>query len=242
MTDDEMRAAESLVRELAPRGCAVPIPEPFALDESRWFLRAADKGLIEFSQCKGKCSRSVSRVSASVDHFEGDDGEPHHLFTEADERHATLHREYVPAIAAYARAVLDLGYEADACRLLTSREVPRRLHRRRRPTRLISESDPTCTTSCVELCRPDGSVHLLIVATGDRRATRRLATALDVTPTLTLLTAPHSSDVDRIMASAPSFVWLVGPNTIEPESHVFRVHGAGTDTRVSRVHSVPAPA
>lgn len=242
MTDDEMRAAESLVRALAPKGCAVPISEPFALDESRWLLRAADKGLIEFSQCTGSCSPSVSRPSASGDHFEADDGEPHHLFTETDERHATLHREYVPAIAAYARAVLDLGYEAEACRLLTSHEPTRRLHRRRRPIRPRDQSDPTRATSYVELCRPDGSVHLLVLAVGNRRATRRLATALDVTPTLALLAAPHSSEADRIMSSAPSFVWLVGPSTIEPESHVFRVQGTGTDTGVSRVRSVPAPA
>lgn len=237
---DEMRAAECLVRDLAPNGCAVPIPEPFALDESHWFLRAAEKGLIEFSRCNGGCPRSVRRPSGGGDHFETDDGAPRHLFTDTDEHQATLHREYVPAIAAYARAVLDLGYDADRCRLLTSHAPPR--HRRRRASRAEAEMAPMRVPSYVELCRADGSVHLLLMAMGDRRATRRLATALDVNPTLAQLGAPYAAATDRIVAGAPSFLWLVGPSTIEPESHVFRIHGTGARTRLGRVPAVPAPA
>jgi len=234
---DEIRAAEHLVRALAPPGCAVPIPEPFAMDESRWLLRAADKGLIEFSPCDDRCTHAGQRATRPLrDHFEADrDGTPRHLFSDADDRHASLHRDYVPAIAAYARAVLDLGYDADRCRLLTAPAAMRR--RRWRAPTATSRTAPTTGRSHVELCTSNGPV--LVLAKGDRRATRRLATALDVTPTLTQLAAPHDADVEAVVASSPAFLWIVGPNTIEPESHVFRVRGSGADTRVSRVSRLP---
>ena len=109
---DEMRAAESLVRALAPSGHEVPIPEPLALDESRWLIIAVEKGLLEFTRCTDACARTSAACSRSAcDHFETGSDDPHHLFAHIGRDRVALHREYVPAIAAYARAVLDLGYD-----------------------------------------------------------------------------------------------------------------------------------
>ena len=63
---DEMRAAESLVRALAPSGHEVPIPEPLALDESRWLLIAVEKGLLEFTRCTEACAPSPAHPNLGV--------------------------------------------------------------------------------------------------------------------------------------------------------------------------------
>lgn len=212
---DEMRAAESLVRALAPSGHEVPIPEPLALDESRWLVLAVEKGLLEFTRCTGSCGRTGAESSAR-DHFETGSADPHHLFTRVGEQRVALRREYVPAIAAYARAVLDLGYDTEGSVLLGP----------------PSEG---------EFRDRDGSVQLQIVAKSDRQLTRRVASALDACDTLVGLRPEMAREIHGVTVTKPRFLWLVGPNTVEPAGHVFRVAPKGHHTTFTRVDAVPAP-
>jgi hypothetical protein len=161
---DEMRAAESLVRALAPSGHEVPIPEPLALDESRWLVLAVDKGLLEFTPCTSTCPSASGATSSARDHFETGSDDPHHLFARAGQPRFALHREYLPAIAAYARAVLDLGYDTRGSVLLGRRPRHRRL-----VNRFTVDDVPTDG----EFRDSDGSVQLQILAKSDRQLTRR---------------------------------------------------------------------
>jgi hypothetical protein len=211
-----MRAAERLVRALAPSGHEVPIPEPLALDESRWLALAVEKGLLEFTCCPDTCPSAAGATSSACDHFETGSDDPHHLFARASQTRVALHREYLPAIAAYARAVLDLGYDTVGSVLLGP-------------------------PSAAEFRDSDDFVQLQIVAKSDRQLTRRVATALDACGTYEALRPEIAREVRGVTVVKPRFLWLVGPNTVEPAGHVFRVATRHDQTTFTRVDAVPAP-
>jgi hypothetical protein len=229
---DEMRAVESLVRALAPSGHDVPIPEPLAIDESRWFMLAVDKGLIEFSRCDRSCARSERGETGARDHFRTGSDDPHHLFAHVGAHRVALQRDYIPAIAAYARAVFDFGYDSERGVLLGRRPVRRRL---------VSRLDPADGRVFGELRDADGVVQLRIEAKGERQLTRRLAAALDAADTVAGLRPDIFRELPNAIEAEPRFLWLVGPNTIDPALHVFRFDTGGVQTRLARVDAVPAP-
>ena len=92
-----------------------------------------------------------------------------------------------------------------------------------------------------EFRNTDGSVQLQIVATGDRQATRRIATALDACDSLDGLRPEIAGQIKGAAMVKPRYLWLVGPNTVEPAGHVFRVARSGDGATFTRVSAVPAP-
>jgi hypothetical protein len=228
---DEMRAAEVLVRELAPPGLEVPIPEPLAIDESSWFLTAVDKGLIEFSSCTGGCECARADEIPRRDHFETDKHDPHHLFDGVDAPLA-LRRSYLPCIAAYARAVLELGYDADRASLLRQHEAER----------CFADAATNATAqSDADFVAPNGDVHLQIVSSGDRQTTRKLATALDACGSFSALPAGFAPVLRSVMVVRPRHMWVVGPNAVDPSGHVFSVRVDDDDALFRRIDEVPSP-
>jgi len=228
---EEMRAAEGLVRELAPKGLEVPIPEPLAIDESSWFLTAVDKGLIEFSSCNGGCECARRDQIPRRDHFETDKHDPHHLFDGVDAP-LTLRRSYLPCIAAYARAVLELGYDADHASLFRQHQVGTRFANARTNATAQSEAD---------FAAPNGVVHLQIVSSSDRQTTRKLATALDACGSFSALPDGVARVVKNVIVLRPRHVWVVGPNSVEPSGHVFSVCVDDDDALFRRINEVPSP-
>lgn len=226
-----MRAAERLVRELAPPGLEIPIPEPLALDESTWFLVAVDKGLIEFTRCPQTCERGSGGAIAARDHFVTSGGEARHLF-ELHGGHPRLQRDYVPCLASYARAVYDFAYDPERASLLGRRPI----------RRLVNRHASGSVHTDVAFAAADGAVHLQIKSLGDRQRTRRLATALDACGRRSGMTHELEREFDAALAGRPRFLWLVGPNSIDPARHVFELSFTDGDVRFTRVDAVPVPA
>jgi hypothetical protein len=227
---DDMRRAELLLERLTCVDIGVQSGEPLALDESMWFLAAVERRLVEFTPCGRACTGAGASAQATRGHFETDGEPPHHLVTPRVDGELAFHRELVPAIAAYARAVIDLGYRADRASLLRRRTV----HRRR------VDLKPIRTRSDVELRSRDGLVHLQIKAMPSRQETRRLAAAIDAAGTIAELPEHHAQVLACVRAVEPRYLWLVGPNTVAPEAHVFRVRGNGK-RGLERVPAVPRP-
>jgi hypothetical protein len=236
---DEMRAAESLVRDLAPPGLSVPIPEPFALDESTWFLTAVDKGLVEFTSCPTTCTRTPHATRGCRDHFEPSEGDARHLFGSETDGAVALHRDYLPCLASYARAVFDFGYAPERASLLHRQPGAGRLSG---GARLATRIAPPRFRADVSLFAPDGSVHLQIKCLGDRQRTRRLATTLDACGRRSHLSPDVRPQFESVLSARPRYLWLVGPNTIEPAGHVFRLTYRDDDIRFTRIERVPDPA
>jgi hypothetical protein len=229
---DEMRAAEDLVRHLAAPGQPVPIPEPLALDESAWFVTAVDKGLVEFTRCDPACPSATDE--RRHDHFETDDGCSHHLFAREPGGELTLNRDYVTVVAAFARAVLALGYDGDQGSLLRTYPVGHRLAQ--------LWSGTTTVRSDGEFRADDGAIHLEVLGAKSRQATRRLATAIDANGRLSAMPEDVARRFRVVMERRPRYLWLVGPNAVEPDRHVFRVSFTEHDAVFHRVDELPAPA
>ena len=248
---DEMRAAESLVRALAPSGHEVPIPEPLALDESRWLIIAVEKGLLEFTRCTDACAPSRRAHTAACDHFETGSDDPHHLFAHigraASHCTANTSRRLRPTPEPYSTSGTSPP-EACCWSTIYPSSAGEPVHRRQCPPYIPHKSrygfrdTEFHDTGFRRVPRPDSSVQLQIVATGDRQATRRIATALDA------VRQPRSDSDQRLPARSraaamvkPRFLWLVGPNTVEPAGHVFRVARRGDSATFARCAAVPAP-
>ena len=96
---------------MAPRGQSVLFRVPLLGDEATWFIRAVRHKVVSFGLCPPDCFRYKKWKVPGPDHFVTPAGKPRHLFSKPVGEVGWLNREYVPHIAAYARAVLGQGYD-----------------------------------------------------------------------------------------------------------------------------------
>jgi hypothetical protein len=96
---------------LAPGAGTYFVRPSLADDEVRWFLRAVDSGLVQFQACTVECPRRRRFKVTGGDEFATPSGQLRHLFSLPPDR-PRLNREYIPHIAAWARAILGAGYDA----------------------------------------------------------------------------------------------------------------------------------
>jgi hypothetical protein len=143
-----------------------------------------------------------------------------------------LHRDRVALLGAYARAVLDFGYEPERSVLLGRQPTGLRFEDRRAGLERVDAAFEG----------HDGSTHLQIKCLGERQRTRRLATAVDAGGLVSRLSQTATHELAAVLARRPRFVWLVGPNSIDPATHVFRLTAFDGDLRFSRIETVPVPA
>src|SRR4051812_38952500 len=108
----------AIARTTAVLSAAVPGGGPLLIrdsledDECRWFSAALDRSLLVLRECPPGCFRAKKWGVPGPDHFDTPDGNPRHLFSSPHAAVPSLNREYIPHIAAWARAVIDFGYEA----------------------------------------------------------------------------------------------------------------------------------
>jgi hypothetical protein len=48
-------------------------------------------------------------------------------------------------------------------------------------------------------------------------------------------------EIEYVLELRPSFLWVVGPGSIDPARHVFAVSVDGLNARVDRLDAVPSP-
>jgi hypothetical protein len=231
MTDSPaIRDAADLITSLAPRALPVTFRVPLAEDESQWFIRAVAAGLVTFRQCPSDCFRLKKWGVAGPDHFDTPAGKHRHLYSMPAGAQAWLNREYIPHIAAYARAVEDYQYP------LTGASFSRY----RRYTRdLITKKAGGSYETDVEFGDPTGAISLQIEAKRDPAEIERMAHALDHAADSTELPIKIVKEIEYVLDLTPRLLWLVAPGTIDPAHHVFRVQVSDRQARFSRIHDVP---
>jgi hypothetical protein len=106
---DTIGRAQRLIDSLRPGGEVKKTSPPLENDEALWFLRAVDERIVAFRTCDAKCTRVRKWGIAGCHEFMTPSGELRHLYTNPPQN-PRLNREYVPHIAAYARAILEHGY------------------------------------------------------------------------------------------------------------------------------------
>jgi hypothetical protein len=220
----------SLLELLAPGHRTVVIREPLVEDESRWFLEAVKSGLVRFRACDAACFRFRKWGVPGDDHFDTPSGKPRHLFSSPLADPAWLNREYVPHIAAYARAILDAGYPAGASSFSLYRTFGRDLVTKRAGGGYETDA---------EFYDSDGSILLQIEAKARPNQVASLVRQLDAAQTLAALPPGSLKELEYVLDLAPRFLWVVGPGSVDPAPYVYAVEVHGLDARFRRVGSVP---
>ncbi|MGQ0431253.1 MAG: hypothetical protein ACT452_02460 [Microthrixaceae bacterium] len=225
-------AATTLIESLAPRGAPVPIRTPLLADECRWFLRSVQAGVVEFDACTAACFR-FKKWGSGPDHFLTPAGKPRHLFSKPDDQQAWLNREYVPHIAAYAKAILHHGYDRDRSSFSRYRAFSRDL--------IVKKAGGNYETDA-EFYGHDETLLLQIEAKASERQTQALARAIETHGSLRDLPTAAAKEIEYVLDLAPRVLWIVGPGSVDPARFVYEVHLDGPlNARFERIEDLPAP-
>jgi len=229
---DYITEATRVVESLAPGGFPCPIRTPLVDDECRWFLRAIDRDVIRFRQCDPTCFRFKKWNESGPDHFDTPSGKPRHLFSKPIGPEAWLNREYVAHIAAYAKAVIDHGYAIERSTFSRYRKFTRDL---------ISKRAGQGYETDAEFYDADARIHLQIEAKASAQQTERLAREMARAGSLAKLPIGTVKEIEYVLDLSPRFLWVVGPGSVDPATHVFKVTVDGLNAQFDPVGDLPEP-
>lgn len=204
---------------------------PFTEDEIIWFRRAVDSGLIAFHDCVPTCQRLRDWKVAGVDEFTTPHGKARHLFSFPPDR-PRLNREYIPHIAAWAKAILDAGYDRQHASFSRYRVFVRDA---------ITKGAGQSYETDAEFYAPDGSIWLHLEAKSDGRQVDAIAAQLDRAGDLRELPLETVKEIEYVIELRPAHLWVVGPGSIDPPLHIFRVSVNGLTARFDRLDALPTP-
>jgi hypothetical protein len=201
-------------------------------DECDWFVRSVDEGVVQFRDCPPDCFRAKKWGSVGPDHFLTPAGKPRHLFSKPDSEVAWLNREYIPHIAAYARLVLDLGYDRRSTAFSLYRTFA---------NNLITKRAGQSYETDVELYAPDGSVWLQVEAKASASQTAALARGILDHCDLTSMPTRVAKEIEYVLDLRPRHLWVVGPGTVDPAAYVFEVAFVGPTASFNQIGELPPP-
>lgn len=226
-------SALARIRSLAPQGRPFPVRVPLEPDECQWFMRGVEAEVVKFEDCPEDCFRLRKWGISGPDHFRTPAGKPRHLFSSPGADPAWLNREYVPHIAAYAYAILQRGYNA----------MPRSFSRYRTFSRdLVSRSHGQSYETDAEFYDESGDVFLQIEAKASLTQTNALAAAIRSHGHLSELPGKLAKEIEYVLDIQPQYLWVVGPGSIDPPAHVFRVSVEGLNATFTAVDDLPLAA
>lgn len=231
-SSDPRKRTDRILASLAPGGRPFGIHIPLVADECHWFNVAFDARLLVFEDCPQGCPRLRKQKVSGPDHFVTRAGVARHMLSAPHAQTPTLNREYLPHVAAYARAIYELGYDPARSSFSRYRTFSRDLIQKR--ARQSYETD-------AELDDAQRGIYLHIEAKACPREVARMAAQLDRVASLAELPTTTVEEVEYVLDLAPRYFWLVGPGTVDPEQHVFQVGVEGLNARFVRRVSLPAP-
>ena len=231
--DNPISEATRLIEGLAPGGYPCPIRTPLVEDECRWFVRAIEAGVTHFRECDPGCFRAKKWGVSGPDHFETPSSKPRHLFSKPIGPEAWLNREYVPHIAAYARAIIDHGYDQQRSTFSLYRSFTRDL---------ISKRAGGGYETDAEFYGSDGRIHLQVEAKASGPQTDKLAREMARAGSLAELPVGTVKEIEYVLDLAPRFLWVVGPGSVDPATHLFRVTVEGLNATFDLIDEFPAAA
>jgi hypothetical protein len=229
---DDISEATRLVESPAPGGFPCPIRVALVEDECRWFLRGIENGVIQFRECDPGCFRFRRWNTTGPDHFDTPSGRPRHLFSKPIGPEAWLNREYVPHIAAYAKAVIDHGYPIEDSTFSLYRKFTHDL---------IAKREGQGYETDAEFYDSDGRIHLQIEAKASTQQTEKLAREMARAASLAELPVGTVKEIEYVLDLAPRFLWVVGPGSVDPATHMFKVTVDGLNARFDSVDAFPEP-
>lgn len=157
---DPIVEATRILGNLVPQGLPLVIREPLVADEAAWLSRAVEDRVVSFRECDQSCPRLKKRGIVGPDEFVTPAGALRHMFSSPESANPALNREYIPHIAAYARAILDFGYSKAHSSLSLYRTFTRDL---------INKKQGVSFETDAEFYDGEGNIYLHIEAKKDAR-------------------------------------------------------------------------
>lgn len=188
--------------------------------------------MIRFRECDPACFRFTKWKATGPDHFDTPSGKPRHLFSKPIGPQAWLNREYVPHIAAYAKAVINHGYSIEHSTFSLYRKFTRDLISKRAGQ--IYETD-------AEFYDAEGHVHLQIEAKASTQQADKLAREMTRAGSLAELPIGTVKEIEYVLDLTPRFLWVVGPGSIDPATHLFKVTVDGLNAGFASLDKFPEP-
>lgn len=228
--DDVAWTAEFL-RSIAPRGVPVTFAHALVSDEAHWFREAIERRVITIGTCRADCPRSRRWSEATRDEFLTPADQHRHLFSLSAAGGASMNREYVPHIAAVARAIIHFGFSADRFSLSLYRTFQRDCVTKKRGQSYETDA---------EFYAADGSVELHVEAKKTHGEVSRIAKTLAGCRTLSNLPLSCQKELEYVLDLKPKHVWLVAPGCIDPEQYVYAVRVDDTQAEFQPVPRLTA--
>ncbi len=89
---------------------------------------------------------------------------------------------------------------------------------------------------------PSGQPYLHIEAKADPKQVEKMAVMIDRLPNLSDMPRGVAKEIEYVLELRPVYFWLVGPGTVDPEAHVWRVEVDGLRARFEREKALPLPS
>ena len=214
------------LRNIAPRGAACSLVPPLEADESRWFREAIEHCVFSVGECRSDCPRRRRHNEVTQDEFLTPTGQHRHLFSISKRYPVRMNREYVPHIAAVARAIIHFGFPAERYALSFHRRFQRDC---------VTKKAGQSYESDAEFYAADGSVDLHVEAKKTLEEVRYIANTIQGCGTFTDLPVDCKKELEYVLDLSPKHLWLVAPGCIEPERYVYAVRVQGSQVEFRQV-------
>jgi hypothetical protein len=228
---------QNYLSQIMPRGKELVIRDPLEEDECRWFRAAVENRIIEVRQCVLECSIRKKRGQPAGDEFvvtKGRMRKPRHLFelSKDPEKPANFAREYLPHIGAYARLILEFGYN----QALSSFSLYRQFSRD-----LIFKKAGAWYETDAEFYDSESGLYLHIEVKKSPKETKAVTQSLNLDGSLSGLSKSHAKELEYVLDLKPGYLWIVGPGTVEPGKHVYSVNVYGLNAEFTPLQQLPNP-
>ena len=238
MTDktiDDINWTIQYLSNIVPRREKLDIKDPFQEDECRWFRAAIENKVIEIRECVTECPRLKRCKESGPDEFVANNGSGaiRHLFSLfTPPNPVTFSREYLPHIAAYARMILDFGYDQQKSSFSLYRKFSKDL--------IFKKKDGGYETDA-EFYDHNGNLYLHVEAKSTPEETKKLVQGLKRTGMLSDLSRQHAKELEYVLDLKPQYLWVVGPGSVDPEKYVYSVNVEGMNARFDSCEWLPKP-
>jgi hypothetical protein len=211
---------QDFLAQISPRGEKVVFRDPLCEDECRWFRAAIEKDLIRVRECTASCQRMRRMKESGRDEFvvQNGNGGIRHLFSLS--KPSAFNREYLPHIAAYARLILDLGYDQPQSSFSLYRKFTKDL---------INKKAGGWYETDAEFYDPNGELYLHVEAKKSQKETEAVTRGLNIVGSLSGLSKTHAKELEYVLDLKPKYLWVVGPGSIDPAKYIYSVKVGGTD-------------
>ena len=234
-SENGVQCTQDYLSRIVPRKERLVIRDPFYEDECRWFNAAVVNKIIDVRECVPKCSRRMRWKESGKDEFvvtKGESGIRHLFSLSKPPNPITFNRECLPHIAAYARLILEFGYNQDFSSFSFYRKYSKDL--------LFKKKGGWYETDA-EFYDVEGNLYLHVEVKKTITETEKLVRGLERTSKLTDLSKNHAKELEYVLDLEPKYLWIVGPNSVDPEKYVYSVSVVDLDARFEPLKNLPKP-